>query len=152
VSLPNRQVSAIPKRYHRRSEICRHHPDVQFTWSPPAALAPVTGWHAGLRFAVDNLLRNAAIHGEGPVDVRLVPVPGAVRVEVADRGPGLPPDEVTTIRERFVRGSGARGTGSGLGLAIADQQACLHGGSLSLTGNDFGGTTVTIELPQHTPS
>lgn len=105
------------------------------------------GWPAGLRIAVDNLLRNAAVHGRPPVRVALTCRDGWVRLEVADAGPGIPTDELDAVRERFARGRSVRGGGSGLGLAIVDQQARLHGGRLELGGNDAGGTSAVLELP-----
>ena len=72
-------------------------------------------------------------------------------VEVADDGPGVPPELREQIFERFVRGEGpadtAVGGGSGLGLAIVSAVATSHGGSAEVGESDLGGALFRVRLP-----
>ncbi|MFD3583227.1 ATP-binding protein [Streptomyces sp. NPDC058683] len=128
----------------------RRHPAVTYRL---AAVTPVTvtGWPAGLRLAVDNLLDNAALHGhpDGTVDIRLThdTADNTVCVTISDDGPGIPPDQRHAMKERFTRGTRTRSPGSGLGLALVDQQTHLHHGTLSLDQSPAGGLEATVALP-----
>ncbi len=73
-----------------------------------------------------------------------------VRIWVADRGPGVDPDEADRLFDRFYRGR--RGTdgvdGTGLGLAIVQSTARAHGGRATVAPVDGGGCRFVIELPR----
>ena len=95
-----------------------------------------------LRQAVGNILFNAARYA-GPgakVTIGAWAEPGGgARLEIADTGPGLAPEDRARVHERFVRVDPARTTpGSGLGLAIAAACAKLHRGALRLEDNAPG--------------
>jgi two-component system sensor histidine kinase MtrB len=98
-----------------------------------------------------NLCGNALKHGGEPVDLTVHSQPDAVLIEVADRGPGIPPDALPHIFERFYKADKARGRseGSGLGLAIAWENARLHEGELSARNRPEGGAVFTFRLPRH---
>ncbi len=98
-----------------------------------------------LRQALDNLLSNAVTHGSGPIMVALV-ADGDARIEVSDRGPGIPEAERERIFDRGVRLDDAR-PGSGLGLAVARGIVEGHGGSLSVDSIAGEGTTFVLALP-----
>ena len=87
----------------------------------------------------------------GGVSVRLEDREGAVAIEVRDTGPGIPPEELPRIFERFYRGTNtgdARASGSGLGLAIARSIVEMHGGEIDV-GSEVGqGTEFRIHLPR----
>ena len=74
-------------------------------------------------------------------------------IEIADRGPGIPPSEVERLKQPFTRLDTARGSaaggklGSGLGLAIVDRVVTLHGGEFTLLLRQDGGTLARIVLP-----
>lgn len=95
-------------------------------------------------------LDNAIQYGEGgDIDCSVTTVPGAVQVVIRDHGPGIPPDEVERVFERFVRGTAGResGTrGSGLGLALLEAVVARHGGTCALENADPG-LRVVIRLP-----
>ena len=70
------------------------------------------------------------------------------RWSVADRGPGVPPDRLERIFERFYKADPSRhGGSSGLGLAIAAEHAALLGGTLSATNRPDGGLRIELRLP-----
>jgi signal transduction histidine kinase len=72
-------------------------------------------------------------------------------VTVRDSGPGIPPDKLTHIFDRFFRGSETRtGSGAGLGLAIAKSLAEAQGGGLMVDSQAGVGTTFTLTVPRAT--
>lgn len=105
-----------------------------------------------LREALSNLLHNAIRHGGSGCQVTLVvrdTPDGAVQMAVVDDGPGLPPDELTRVGERFFRGRGGQLSGSGLGLAIVRTVAQRHGGHMGVAAGPTGrGLAVTLTLPR----
>ena len=107
----------------------------------------VWGWPAGLRLAVDNLVRNAITHG-GATRIVLTArreEPHLV-ITVDDNGRGLPVEEHEAVLGRFARGSTAAAGGSGLGLALVAQQAALHGGRIELSDGPLGGLRATLTV------
>jgi signal transduction histidine kinase len=133
---------------------------------------------AGLRVTVDpghlsrvlrNVIGNAIAHSPagGRVAVSAVPleaaqgaspsdVPGAVAIRIADEGPGIAPDDVPHVFERFYRADPARAvdpatgrrTGSGLGLTIARELLAANGGRIEVESTGPTGTTFRIDLPR----
>ena len=97
---------------------------------------------------VANLVGNAVEHGGGHARVRIDGDAGAAVIEVADAGPGIPPEFAPRLFERFSKADAARtGAGSGLGLAIARENAVLLGGSIAYESPPGGGATFTVHLP-----
>jgi len=94
-----------------------------------------------LRNFLDNALRYTPRGGR--VDVLVRPEGERVHLEVADDGPGIPPEERAHVLERFSRGRQTGEDGSGLGLSIAARIAELHRGELTL-GEGLGGRGLTI--------
>ncbi|MER6989075.1 HAMP domain-containing sensor histidine kinase [Saccharopolyspora hirsuta] len=99
---------------------------------------------------VANLVGNALRHGEPPVRVRISASDEQVRIEVTDRGPGLPEDLLPHVFDRFFKADAARARtpGSGLGLAIARENARLHGGDLTAGNAEGGGARFVLRLPR----
>nr|WP_225953759.1 HAMP domain-containing sensor histidine kinase [Kibdelosporangium phytohabitans] len=102
-----------------------------------------------LDVVVANLVGNALKHGSAPVSVALRGEPGWVVVEVADRGPGLDPQVLPQVFDRFYKADTARtrSEGSGLGLAIAWENARLHNGTITAGNRPDGGAVFTLRLP-----
>ena len=104
-----------------------------------------------LERVLSNLLKNAVQYGNGdPVDVNLNCSEEEVAIEICDRGPGIPADDVQSVFWPFHRlGSenNKRVGGSGLGLAIARQIALKHDWKIELLPRDGGGTIARLGLP-----
>lgn len=93
---------------------------------------------------VRNLLENADRHGKPPVRITADVEGDVVVVRVADRGPGLPPEALGRVFDRFVRyGRG----GMGLGLALCRAIVEAHGGAICADNASDGGLVVTFTLP-----
>ena len=100
--------------------------------------------------AVLVLVDNAANYGTpgGSITLSSSTRQGELLIEVADRGPGIPPEELPQIFERFYRGeSSSEERGSGLGLAIAKTIAEAHGGSVEAESRLGEGTRMFLRLP-----
>jgi two-component system sensor histidine kinase TctE len=112
--------------------------------------ARVLAQPALMKEALSNLLHNAIRYTPrgGHVTVKVAVEDSHARVEVADDGPGIPPDELARAGERFFRGSNVQQSGTGLGLAIVKSIAERLGGELRLApGPEGRGLSATIELP-----
>jgi signal transduction histidine kinase len=101
---------------------------------------------------LDNLLDNAIAYAPGPIKIQTGRRDGRVFVAVEDLGPGIPPEEIPRVTERFYRGMGVPSGGSGLGLAIAKELAEKWGGTTSVLTGEGGGVRVEIELRPAGPS
>jgi two-component system, OmpR family, sensor kinase len=108
---------------------------------------------ARVRQIVENVLSNAVKHAPPRTTVRVeVGLDGMnggprARVRISDQGPGIAPEVLPHVFERFQRGSGS--TGLGLGLYLAHELATAHGGSLSVESEPGRGSTFTLTLPAH---
>ena len=97
-----------------------------------------------LRALVDNALRHTP--PGSIVTLSTETTPWGASVIVSDDGPGIPPELLDRIFERFYRAPGAAARGTGLGLAIARELAERMDGRL-LASSGPGGTQFTLELP-----
>ncbi|WP_067825357.1 sensor histidine kinase [Nocardia inohanensis] len=125
---------------------------IELEIGPGAGTLQVSGDEARLRQILSNLLGNALTHtpAEAPITVRLSPFPDHVQVEVADGGPGLPP-EADRVFERFYRGDASRtraSGGTGLGLSIVAALVAAHHGTVSARSEPGRGATFTVILPR----
>lgn len=96
--------------------------------------------------AIGNLLENAAKFDQsgGPIDISCV----NGRIEVLDRGPGLAPEDLDHVFERFYRAEDSRSLpGSGLGLAIVADIVSQHDGTVFAQNRPGGGAIIGFELP-----
>jgi len=114
-------------------------------------LPSVRGDRDRLQQVLTNLLDNAVKFSPAGEEVRVSAFQqdSRVRIEVSDRGPGVPPDQQRLIFEKFGRGktAGSPGTpGTGLGLDIARSIVEAHGGVLEVSSGPDAGATFTLSL------
>ncbi|GCB46567.1 cell wall metabolism sensor histidine kinase WalK [Streptomyces sp. NL15-2K] len=107
----------------------------------------VHGDESGLRQVLGNLLGNVHTHtpADAPVRLGVRRADGVVRLCVADKGPGLGPEDAARVFDRFFRAGG--GAGSGLGMAIVQGVVRAHGGEVSVRTAPGEGLAVTVTLP-----
>ena len=101
-----------------------------------------------------NLLENAAKYTPAgtPIEISAQARLGRVTVEVADRGPGIPPGEEAKLFDKFYRlQREAAQSGVGLGLAICKAIVAAHGGTISAANRPGGGAVFRFELPAGEP-
>ncbi len=114
-------------------------------------IAPVIGDIDRLEQVFSNLLDNALKHTPAGGKISIVarqPSANLVEITVADTGPGIPPDQLSRVFERFYRAdASAAKTGTGLGLAIARQIARGHGGDIAVNSLAGVGTEFLVRLP-----
>ena len=94
-----------------------------------------------------NLVANAAVHGGGDVEIVVGQTNEGVTIDVSDRGPGIPEDQIEGVVQPFIRSPSSRGTG--LGLTIAKMLAERNGASLRLLNRAGGGLTARLCLLVH---
>jgi two-component system, OmpR family, sensor histidine kinase MprB len=132
-------VTTVVDRAHRRSgrEINVIVDDAEVEVRPQA-----------LERAISNLVENALKFSDQAVEVRAE----RGRVEVLDRGPGVPAEDLGRVFDRFYRSDAARALpGSGLGLSIVRDMAELHGGSVFASARDGGGARIGFTIPVVAP-
>lgn len=119
------------------------------TGGVPVDAAMLSCSSADLRSVVDNMIENALRYSpEGAVvDVRVLSRQGKLAIEVADTGPGIPPELLDRVFDRFFRVPGTDARGSGLGLAIAQSAAQRCGMRITLRNrDDRSGLIARVEM------
>jgi two-component system, OmpR family, sensor kinase len=113
------------------------------------------GWILGdadsLRLLFANLLDNALRYtpAGGTVDIASTTAPQAIRVELTDTGPGIPPADAVHVFDRFYRGATTTVPGTGLGLAIVKTIAERHHATVTLSPRpNRPGLVVCIAFPR----
>jgi two-component system sensor histidine kinase KdpD len=103
-----------------------------------------------LEQVVINLVENALRHAgpSSPIEISARSSEDGILVEVADRGPGVPPGDEERVFEKFYRARGAQGDGGiGLGLTICRAILLAHDGKIWLRNRPAGGLVVSFSLP-----
>jgi len=123
----------------------------QITTAVDGAGSRVTADPAKLHDVLRNLVENAVHYSPDHAAIRLEATHqnGTVRISVSDSGPGIPPEDLSRVFERFYRvdKSRARPGGTGLGLAIVKHLIELHGGQAVAENQPEGGARFVITLP-----
>lgn len=97
-----------------------------------------------LRLLLRNLIDNSLRYGKAPVVISLQ----SRGFTVTDSGPGVAPDVLARLGERFFRPPGQAQTGAGLGLSIVQRISTLHGASLDFANRQEGGFAVSVRWPE----
>lgn len=123
-----------------------------WTFNVPEEPVIVTGDEQRLHQAVTNLLTNATRHTPPTTSINVTVTTGdLVKVDVHDDGPGIDPDLLPTVFERFTRGDSSRtraSGGAGLGMSLVKAIMHAHHGDATVRSVP-GDTTFTLSLPQH---
>ena len=123
----------------------------QVTTAVDGAGSRVTADPAKLHDVLRNLVENAVHYSPDHAAIRLEAThqSGTVRISVSDSGPGIPPEDLSRVFERFYRvdKSRTRPGGTGLGLAIVKHLIELHGGQAVAENRPEGGARFVITLP-----
>ena len=98
---------------------------------------------------ISNLLANAYKYASGArLVVQLTRDGDEAVLEVSDRGPGIPADQLERVFDRFERASApATAAGMGLGLYVAREIVIAHGGTIDASNRDGGGAIIAVRLP-----
>ena len=141
----NSLVEECADRYRRKGQA------ITFAAAPDLPFLPLRA--QSIERALVNLIDNAYRYGSPTVEIAVRREAHHAVIELADRGPGIPPSEVERLKQPFTRLDTARGSaaggklGSGLGLAIVERVVTLHGGEFALLLREGGGTLARITLP-----
>ena len=150
VSLPE-LVSDIAQKFQLEAQ--RHHSTIDI--EAGAGLPMVEADIALVERVFENLIENALSHSPdgGAIRIPLVSDGSTVRVTVADSGPGIAPEHLPRVFDRFYQaGNAHRGNAhAGLGLAIAKRIVELHGARLEVRSMLGQGTAFSFRLPVHAP-
>jgi two-component system osmolarity sensor histidine kinase EnvZ len=132
-------LAGLCERYRRSGN------DIEFR---PSGVPRLRLRAAVLTRIASNLVDNALRYGAPPVELAARYDGSALVLEVLDRGPGIPPDQVERLKRPFTRGDPARSgiAGAGLGLAIVERVARIYSGSLDLLPRQGGGTIARVKL------
>jgi signal transduction histidine kinase len=112
--------------------------------------ARVIGDRELLRTMAANLVENAVRHNgtDGWIEIRTEASGGHARLDIANSGPVIAPEDAAVLVEPFRRLGAARtGDGLGLGLSIAASVIQAHEGSLTIGALEQGGLQVSVRLP-----
>jgi two-component system phosphate regulon sensor histidine kinase PhoR len=126
-----------------------HRGGFRMTVDVPPDLPRILADRAAMELLLDNLIDNAIRHSRITKELRIEAVARAdgVALTIADRGVGIPAEDLGRVTQKFVRGRNAVRGGSGLGLAIVNRIASDHGGRVEIESVLGRGTTVTIVMP-----
>jgi signal transduction histidine kinase len=130
------------------------HPHVVISLHIPGDLPLVNVDSARIEVVLRNLVANALMYGEGKVRITAERRDDVIVVSVSDNGPGITPDELPHVFERFYRaqhGHQQHSGGTGLGLAICKAFIEAHGSSIWAESSTRG-TTISFSLPLVLPT
>jgi len=118
----------------------------------PAGRTTIAGDADRLRQVIVNLLENSVRHTDagGRIAIAATQAGATLRIAIDDTAPGVPPDALGRLGERFFRVDASRSResgGSGLGLAVSRQIVEAHGGQLLFEASILGGLRAVVVLP-----
>jgi two-component system sensor histidine kinase KdpD len=130
---------------HNEKELSGH--PINITLPPQAPLVKMD--FVLIEQVINNLLLNAVNYTPPgtPVDIKVIPSGDSMAIAVADRGPGLPPETLGHVFDKFYRAPGAPAGGTGLGLSIVKGMVEAHGGRVEVQNRPGGGAEFTFYLP-----
>ena len=141
----NRLIAETLDSFRDASEAKKIKLDAQF--SAPSLWVKLD--HSRFTQAISNLIHNAIkLSPQGGVmQITAKETDGFLRVAVSDQGPGISPENMQCIFDRYWTEKSRSSHGTGLGLFIAKGIARSHGGDLTVANNKDGGATFTLTIP-----
>ena len=146
-----RLVDEVAARFQERAGA----KGIEVAVTSAGAVRAIRGEQSLLRLVVGNLLDNAVRFTPegGRIQVRTSESGGSVRIEVEDSGPGIEPEHLPHVFERFYKADRSRAeVGTGLGLSIARHVVEGHGGTIGVGSTIGSGTTFAFTLPTADPA
>ena len=100
-----------------------------------------------------NLIYNATQYASASKNLRVKAFydNGIMTLQVMDRGPGFPPDEIQNVFNKFYRLKGSVSGGTGLGLSIVKGFVQAHNGNVIIENRKNGGSIITVKIPSDIP-
>lgn len=123
--------------------------DIAMSCDVAPGLPPADGDHGRLTQVLSNIIGNALkfTPGRGSIALRAHSTNGFIEISVEDSGPGIPPDEVARVFDRFWKGDQTSNNGAGLGMTIAKGIVEAHGGRIWVDSVVGRGTTFRFIVP-----
>ena len=150
LSIGSLQINALVQEVLDAFHSTAEQRQIRLDFQPAAALPLIDGDSPQLGLAVRHLIQNALDFSAqgGLIEVATHHAGDCMQVTVRDTGPGIAPDTLPHIFERFYRGDEARSTrGIGLGLSMALKIAEAHGGKIEVESVIGQGSTFRLVLP-----
>ncbi|MGH8809164.1 MAG: sensor histidine kinase [Noviherbaspirillum sp.] len=146
VTIANVDLRALAEQVAREVVLQAREKQIDLAFDGPDQPVLVLGDAGLLREAALNLVHNAIrfAPGRGHVAIRVGQIPRYAFFAVSDNGPGIPPDQLPRMGERFFRARNAALGGSGLGLAIARAVVEQCGGKLAIENASGGGCVASL--------
>jgi signal transduction histidine kinase/ligand-binding sensor domain-containing protein/DNA-binding response OmpR family regulator len=123
---------------------------IQLNLQLPEESAVVTMDKEMVNKIIVNLLSNALKYAKSLINLRLECFDNRFEISVEDDGPGVADNEKAKIFEAFYQTNESTNTGTGIGLAYSKLLAENHSGTLSLSDNEYGGSTFKLLIPSNT--
>ncbi len=152
LNLAEMDVRTVAASVHENSLPAAMAKSIDFTLISDAPGAKIWGDAHRLEIVFTNLVSNAIkfTPAGGKISIRIADVDGGVCVEVEDSGPGIPPEDLPKVFERFFQvspGDRRREGGVGIGLALAKELVELHGGTIEVASEPEVFTRFRVVLP-----
>ena len=145
IEIKPEEFELVPFMEQTIEDITADKKDVIFT--KPDFSPIVTADKKRMTQLVENLINNSRKYGKSEINISMTKTDESVRINFADRGSGIPDEDMPFITDKFYRGKNCGNeNGSGLGLYIVKYIAEKSGGTLELQ-NTYPGLRVTVSLP-----
>jgi two-component system sensor histidine kinase QseC len=130
-------------------KVLAKHQDMSMECASSVKTITLNGSAFLLEILIRNLIDNASQYSptEGHLELSITQHHNHIILSVQDSGPGVPPDQIDKLTDRFYRQHQQTGHGAGLGLALVNSIVSFHGGELTFKVAKFGGLCVEVRLP-----
>jgi signal transduction histidine kinase len=152
LNLAEVDIRAIAAAVYEASRPAAIAKGIEFVFSATPSSRRIWGDAHRLEIVLTNLVGNALkfTPDHGTIEIRVMDLERSVLVEVSDTGPGIPPEDLDRVFERFFQvtpGERRSHGGVGIGLSLAKELIELHGGTIELASTVGRGTTFSVTVP-----